>query len=154
MIFITIQRAIIEKWKHRSGKNVLLSANLVVWRLLIKVRDKMSYRKSVKFIHEIQKRLYELWIWPQRQNKIHRTLHVVIAVVSHGRLELKVNTINRLEALELWISRRILKVPWTAKKTKEEILRKIGRESELQNTGKQRIWYKWYEMKDTICSKY
>ncbi|MBV2145157.1 MAG: hypothetical protein KTM48_00180, partial [Wolbachia endosymbiont of Pissodes strobi] len=48
---------------------------------------------------------------------------------------LKVNTMNRLEAFEMWVYRRTLKVPWTARKTNEEILR-IGGERELLDTIK------------------
>lgn len=51
---------------------------------------------------------------------------------------LKVNTMNRLEAFEMWIYRRILKVPWTARKTNEEVLRTIRRKRELLEIIKRR----------------
>ena len=38
---------------------------------------------------------------------------------------------RRLEAFEMWIYRRILKIPWTAKVTNEEVLKRIGREKNL-----------------------
>ena len=44
---------------------------------------------------------------------------------------LKVNTINKIETFEMWIYRRILKIPWTARITNEEVLRRIGGERKL-----------------------
>ncbi|XP_030753084.1 uncharacterized protein LOC115880093 [Sitophilus oryzae] len=40
---------------------------------------------------------------------------------------LKASAINRLEAFEMWIYRRILKIPWTAKIRNEDVLRRINR---------------------------
>lgn len=51
---------------------------------------------------------------------------------------LKVRNMNRLEAFEMWVYRRILKIPWTARETNEEILRRMGRERELLSTIKRR----------------
>ena len=47
---------------------------------------------------------------------------------------LKVNTINKLEAFEMWV----LKIPWTAKITNEEVLRRVNRDRELFNFVKKR----------------
>lgn len=44
---------------------------------------------------------------------------------------LKAQTINRLEAFEMWTYRRILKVSWTSHTTNEEVLRRLGTEREL-----------------------
>lgn len=38
---------------------------------------------------------------------------------------LKVATMNKLETFEMWIYRRILKIPWTVKMTNEVVLRRI-----------------------------
>ena len=51
---------------------------------------------------------------------------------------LKVNTINRIEALEMWILRRLLKIPWTAHVTNEEVLRRAQCERELLHVVKKR----------------
>lgn len=51
---------------------------------------------------------------------------------------LKVNTINRLEAFEMWILRRLLKIPWTAHVTNEEVLRRAQCDRELLHIIKQR----------------
>lgn len=49
---------------------------------------------------------------------------------------LKISTTNRIEALEMWIHRRMLKIPWTAHITNEVVLRKANKERELFRTIK------------------
>ena len=44
---------------------------------------------------------------------------------------LKAQTIKKLEAFEMWIYRRMLKIPWTHRITNEEVLRRIGHERKL-----------------------
>lgn len=51
---------------------------------------------------------------------------------------LKVNTINKIEAFEVWVHRRLLKIPWTAHVTNEEVLRRAQCERELVHTVKKR----------------
>lgn len=51
---------------------------------------------------------------------------------------LKVNAINKLEAFEMWLYRRILKIPWTAKVTNVDVLASVNKERELFNTIKKR----------------
>ena len=43
-----------------------------------------------------------------------------------------------LEAAEMWLWRRILKIPWTARKTNEEVLRRMGTEREMVKTKRKR----------------
>ena len=40
---------------------------------------------------------------------------------------------RKLEAMEMWCWRRVLKIPWTAMKTNEEVLQRIGSQRELMN---------------------
>ncbi|VEN57771.1 unnamed protein product [Callosobruchus maculatus] len=51
---------------------------------------------------------------------------------------LKVNTINRIEAFEMWVLRRLLKIPWTAHVTNEDVLRQARCERELVQIVKKR----------------
>lgn len=51
---------------------------------------------------------------------------------------LKVNTMNRLEAFEMWIFRRLLKISWTQHIPNDEVLRRVRRERELLTTIKRR----------------
>ena len=51
---------------------------------------------------------------------------------------LKTSDINRLEAFEMWLYRRILKIPWTAKVTNEEVLKRVNQQRQLFDTIKER----------------
>ncbi|CAG9833495.1 unnamed protein product [Diabrotica balteata] len=51
---------------------------------------------------------------------------------------LKVSIINQIEALEMWVHRRMLKIPLTASKTNEEVLRSINKDKELLKIVKHR----------------
>ncbi|CAG9834914.1 unnamed protein product, partial [Diabrotica balteata] len=44
---------------------------------------------------------------------------------------IKANVINRLEAFEMWVFRRLLKIPWTDHTTNVEVLNRMDREREL-----------------------
>lgn len=45
---------------------------------------------------------------------------------------------EKLEAAEMWLWRRILKIPWTARRTNEDVLRQMGVERELMTTIRRR----------------
>lgn len=64
----------------------------------------------------------------------------VYAVLLYGTetWTLKANTLNRLEAFETWVFRRLLKVPWTARMTNAEVLRRMDRDRELLTIVKRR----------------
>jgi len=51
---------------------------------------------------------------------------------------LKVSTMNKLEVFEMWVYRRVLSIPWTARRTNDEVLRIIDKDSELLDTIKRR----------------
>ena len=51
---------------------------------------------------------------------------------------LKATAINKLEAFEMWLYRRVLKIPWTARLTNEEILRRVNKQRELFELIKKR----------------
>jgi len=46
----------------------------------------------------------------------------VWTVLLYGMEEwtLKVSTMNKLEAFEMWVYRRVLRIPWTARRTNDE----------------------------------
>lgn len=49
---------------------------------------------------------------------------------------------NKIEAFEVWIYRRVLKIPWTARKTNDEILRIVNKDRALLDTMKrQKVAY-------------
>ena len=47
--------------------------------------------------------------------------------------------LSRLDAFEMWIYRRVMKISWTEKITKEEVLRRIGTGREIVRQFKTRI---------------
>ena len=49
---------------------------------------------------------------------------------------LKVNTMNRLEAFEMWLHRRMLRIPWTDMVSNQEVLRRANTNRELLTTIK------------------
>lgn len=51
---------------------------------------------------------------------------------------LKVNTMNQIEAFEMWVLRRLLKIPWTARVSNNEVLERAECERELLQTIKER----------------
>lgn len=51
---------------------------------------------------------------------------------------LKVSSLRRLESFEMWVFRRILRVPWTDKIRNEEILRRMNTDRELLTSIKRR----------------
>lgn len=51
---------------------------------------------------------------------------------------LKINTMNRLEAFELWIYRRMMKIPWTDYVSNLQVLHRMNKERELLDTIKRR----------------
>ncbi|CAG9832841.1 unnamed protein product [Diabrotica balteata] len=61
---------------------------------------------------------------------------------------LKVSIMNKMEALEMWVHRRMLKIPGTARKTNEKVLRNVNKDRELLKTVKhQKMSYLGYILK-------
>lgn len=65
---------------------------------------------------------------------------MVSVAVWHGRLDTEGirNELNIIEAFEMWIYRRLLRIPWTAKITNEEVLKRVDEDRELLRTIKRR----------------
>lgn len=70
-------------------------------------------------------RVVKCYIWP-------------ILLYGAETWSLKARTLNRIEAFEMWTLRRLLRVPWTAHATNEEVLRTAGYEREMLNIVKER----------------
>ncbi|CAG9833382.1 unnamed protein product, partial [Diabrotica balteata] len=74
---------------------------------------------------ELRQRMVKCYVWS-------------ILLYSAKVWTLKVLIMNKIKALEMWIHRRMLKTPWTARKTNEEVLRSINKDRELLKTVKHR----------------
>ena len=60
--------------------------------------------------------------------KVHSAMAMVLPVVMYGceRWTMKKAECPRTDAFELWCWRRLLRVPWTARRSKESILKEIS----------------------------
>ena len=66
--------------------------------------------------------------------KVHLVKAMVFPVVMYGceRWIIKKAECRRIDAFELWYWRRLLRVPWTARRSKQSILREISAEYSLE----------------------
>ena len=66
--------------------------------------------------------------------KVHIVKAVVFPVVIYGceSWTIKKAEYQRIDAFELWCWRRLLKVPWTARRSNQSILREINPEYSLE----------------------
>ena len=65
---------------------------------------------------------------------VHLVKAMVFLVVKYGckRWTIKKAECRRIDAFELWCWRRLLRVPWTARKSKQSILKEISPEYSLE----------------------
>jgi len=58
---------------------------------------------------------------------------------------------RRIEAFEMWGFRRILRIPWTQRKTNEWILEKLNKDRQLLNSMTRKIRYYGHVMRKPSC---
>ena len=68
--------------------------------------------------------------------KVHLVKAMVFLVVMYGceSWTIKKAEHRRIDAFELWSWRRLLRVPWTARRSNQSILKEISPECSLENT--------------------
>ena len=66
--------------------------------------------------------------------KVHIVNSVIFPVITYGceSWTIKKAEHQRVVAFELWCRRRLLKVPWTARRSRQSILREINPENSLE----------------------
>ena len=66
--------------------------------------------------------------------KVHLVKAMFLPVVMYGRESWTIKKIKhrRLDAFELWYWRRLLRVPWTARRSNQSILKEINPEYSLE----------------------
>ena len=66
--------------------------------------------------------------------KVHLVKAMVFPVVMYGceNWTIKKTELRRIDAFELWCWRRLLRVPWTARRSNQSILKKISPEYSLE----------------------
>ena len=67
-------------------------------------------------------------------NKVHLVKAMVFPVVMYGYESWTIKKVEyqRIDAFELWCRRRLLKVPWTARRSNQFILKEISPEYSLE----------------------
>ena len=87
-------------------------------------------------------------IWKNRDStlstKVHLVKAMVFPVVMYGceSWTIKKAEHRRIDAFELWFSRRLLRVPWTARRANQSILKEIIPEYSLERfMFKLKLWY-------------
>ena len=68
--------------------------------------------------------------------KVHLVKAMVLPVVmyEHESWTIKKAEHRRIDAFELWCWRRLLRVPWTARRSNQSILKEISPEHSLEGT--------------------
>ena len=68
--------------------------------------------------------------------KVHLVKAMVLPVVmyEHESWTIKKAEHRRIDAFELWCWRRLLRVPWTARRSNQSILKEINPEHSLEET--------------------
>ena len=64
--------------------------------------------------------------------KVHLVKAMVFPVVMYGYETIKKAEHRKIDAFELWSWRRLLKVPWTARRSKKSILKEISPKYSLE----------------------
>ena len=66
--------------------------------------------------------------------KVHIVKAMVFPVVTYGRESWKIKKAEhqRIDAFELWCWKRLLRVPWTARRSNQSILKEISPEYSLE----------------------
>ena len=76
--------------------------------------------------------------------KVHLVKAMVVPVVMYGceSWTIKKAESQRTDAFELWCWRRLLRVPWTAKRSNQSILKEISPKDSLEGLMlKLKLWY-------------
>ena len=87
----------------------------------------------------LEEKLWQTWQHIKKQrhyftNKVHLVKAMVFPVVMYGCESWTVNKAKcrRIEAFELWCWRRLFRVPWTARRSNQSILKEINLEYSLE----------------------
>ena len=66
--------------------------------------------------------------------KVHKVKAMIFPVVMYGCESWTLNKAKhqRIDAFELWYWRRLLRIPWTARRSKQSILKEISPEYSLE----------------------
>jgi hypothetical protein len=140
-----------QNWVEKNGEKVKKEVNLWIEGQLIEQVSCFKYLGSTitedgrsdkeiririamaKEAFSKRKELLTKKIKKSTKKKILKTLIWTVALYGSETWTLKTEEVRRLEALEMWLWRRMEKISWTDKITNEEVLRRVGEERQLLN---------------------
>ena len=88
--------------------------------------------------HQIYKSNHQIWVkaplWETLPTKVHLVKAMVFPVVMYGYESWTIKKAEhwRIDAFELWCWRRLLRVPWTVRRSNQSILKEISPEYSLE----------------------
>ena len=138
---IVLQIQILPWWTERQGEDVLRVHGLESksWNQIL-VSLPMTFRGLEKIFHKIVGKSTQIlcsyvsvwlcWWSVYGSNRKGNTVLMVFPVVMYGceSWTMKKAEHQRIDAFELWCCRRLLRVPWTARRSNQSILKEISPE--------------------------
>ena len=118
-----------KQWKQHQTLFFLAPKSLQMVIAALKLKDTTFWKESLDQPRQhIQKQRHYF------ANKVHLVKAMVLPVVMFGceSWTMKKAEHWRIDAFELWCWRRLLRVPWTARKSNQSILKEISPECSLE----------------------
>ncbi|XP_055434373.1 uncharacterized protein LOC129650185 isoform X6 [Bubalus kerabau] len=133
-------RCLEEADNHRWVNNTLLT--IIQWNSVIE-RCKRAHQKEAIYKSEVSLYIETLYDQPRHHikrqrhyfaTKVHLVKAMVFPVIMYGceSWTIKKAEHQRIDAFELWCWRRLLRVPWTARRSNHSILKEISLEYLLE----------------------
>ena len=119
---------LLKEYKMHVIKYQLL-VHIIKYHLLMKVKMLAPWKKSYDQLGQpLKSRDITL------PTKVHLVKAIVFQVVMYGRESWTIKKAEcwRTDAFELWCWRRLLRVPWTARRSNQSILKEISPECSLE----------------------
>ena len=109
------------------------------WGVAPKSLQMVTATMKLKDAYSLEEKLWPAWIAYWKANitlptKVRLVKTMVFPVVMYGceSWTIKKAEHQRIDAFELWCWRRVLRVPWTARRSNQSILKEISPESSLE----------------------
>ena len=118
-----------KQWKHWETLRLLASKSLQMVSIAMKWKDAWSLEEKLTHIDNILKSR-DITL----PTNVHLLKAIVFAVVMYGYESWTTKKAEhlRIDAFEVWCLRRLLRVPWIARKSNQSILKEISPEYSLE----------------------
>ena len=118
-----------KQWKQWEALFFWAPKSLQMVTAAMKLKDTFLARKSMTNLDRLLKSR-DITL----PTKVHLVKAMVLPIVMYGceRWTIKKTEHQRIDAFELWCWRRLLRVPWTARRSNQSILKEITPEYSLE----------------------